>query len=119
MIEISISGRQWRFDPRFELGEQLSPTFERTIIDQTLLLVWIRRREIRIVSKKGSVMKLSRGSMVSPEFLVTFLAALRTVLGTEDDLDDPSTCSRSKSLFEIPGDAVLSGKTRSNIPRTV
>lgn len=46
--------------------------------------------------------------MVSPEFLVTFLAALRTVLGTEDDLDDPSTCSRSKSLFEIPGDAVLS-----------
>lgn len=49
--------------------------------------------------------------MVSFEFLVIFLAALRTVLGTKDDLDDPNTCSRNKSLFEIPGDAVLSGKT--------
>ncbi|XP_031370918.1 protein bride of sevenless [Apis dorsata] len=46
--------------------------------------------------------------MVSFEFLVIFLAALRTVLGTKDDLDDPNTCSRNKSLFEIPGDAVLS-----------
>lgn len=51
-----------------------------------------------------------RGRMASSHFLVIFLAALRTALGTKDDLEDPSTCSRNRSLFEIPGDAVLSGK---------
>ncbi|XP_016912534.2 protein bride of sevenless isoform X2 [Apis cerana] len=53
-------------------------------------------------------MKLFRGRMASSHFLVIFLAALRTALGTKDDLEDPSTCSRNRSLFEIPGDAVLS-----------
>lgn len=48
--------------------------------------------------------------MASSKFLVIFLTALRTVLGTKDDLDDQSMCSRNRSLLEIPGDAVLSGK---------
>ncbi|XP_031773899.1 protein bride of sevenless isoform X2 [Apis florea] len=46
--------------------------------------------------------------MASSKFLVIFLTALRTVLGTKDDLDDQSMCSRNRSLLEIPGDAVLS-----------
>lgn len=38
--------------------------------------------------------------------LVILLAGLQTALGIEDQ----NVCSRTKSLFEIPGDAVLSGK---------
>lgn len=41
-----------------------------------------------------------------PNVLIIFLSIAQTILGMEDQ----NICPKNRSLFEIPGDAVLSGK---------